>query len=213
MRFPTMWSNEQYYTTPGGSLGGAWWPLWAHGLYVRPAKVQTNLRIRPVWSEPWLVAWNYMTPEFLSFKGGCRVSSESTLVKMPHCWKCRGPIHVSGLPAWVRFFNWYMYLQNVHLLRSTPFSSSAALNAIFIICCAQCHFHHLLRSMPFSSSNTSASQFLCTHLITSTVALKLRLRKKACFHGTVTNKCVHIDHSPVKLHASPDIIMLFLECS
>ena len=25
--------------------------------------------------------------EFLSFKGGCRGSSESTLVKMLHCWK------------------------------------------------------------------------------------------------------------------------------
>ena len=25
--------------------------------------------------------------EFLSLKGGCRGSSESTLVKMPHCWK------------------------------------------------------------------------------------------------------------------------------
>ena len=24
---------------------------------------------------------------FLSFKGDCTVSSESTLVKMPHCWK------------------------------------------------------------------------------------------------------------------------------
>ena len=24
---------------------------------------------------------------FLSLKGGCRGSSESTLVKMPHCWK------------------------------------------------------------------------------------------------------------------------------
>ena len=24
--------------------------------------------------------------EFLSFKGGCTGSSESTLVKMPHCW-------------------------------------------------------------------------------------------------------------------------------
>ena len=27
--------------------------------------------------------------EFLSFKGGCTGSSESTLVKMPHCWKSR----------------------------------------------------------------------------------------------------------------------------
>ena len=25
--------------------------------------------------------------EFLSFKGSCTGSSESTLVKMPHCWK------------------------------------------------------------------------------------------------------------------------------
>ena len=25
--------------------------------------------------------------EFLSFNGGCTGSSESTLVKMPHCWK------------------------------------------------------------------------------------------------------------------------------
>ena len=25
--------------------------------------------------------------EFLSLKGGCKGSSESTLVKMPHCWK------------------------------------------------------------------------------------------------------------------------------
>ena len=25
--------------------------------------------------------------EFLSVIGGCRESSESTLVKMPHCWK------------------------------------------------------------------------------------------------------------------------------
>ena len=27
--------------------------------------------------------------EFLSFKGSCTGSSESTLVKMPHCWKSR----------------------------------------------------------------------------------------------------------------------------
>ena len=25
--------------------------------------------------------------EFLIFKGGCTVTSESSLVKMPHCWK------------------------------------------------------------------------------------------------------------------------------
>ena len=30
--------------------------------------------------------------EFLSLKGGCRGSSESTLVKMPHCWKSHAPL-------------------------------------------------------------------------------------------------------------------------
>ena len=31
--------------------------------------------------------------EFLSFKGGCRGSSESTHVKMPHCWKSHALAH------------------------------------------------------------------------------------------------------------------------
>ena len=31
--------------------------------------------------------------EFLSLKGGCRGSSESTLVKMPHCWKLHALAH------------------------------------------------------------------------------------------------------------------------
>ena len=32
--------------------------------------------------------------EFLNFTGGCRGSSESTLVKMPHCWKSHAPAHM-----------------------------------------------------------------------------------------------------------------------
>ena len=31
--------------------------------------------------------------EFLSLKGGCSGSSESTLVKMPHCWKSHVVAH------------------------------------------------------------------------------------------------------------------------
>ena len=31
--------------------------------------------------------------EFLSLTGGCTGSSESTLVKMPHCWKSHGTAH------------------------------------------------------------------------------------------------------------------------
>ena len=32
--------------------------------------------------------------EFLSLKGGCRGSSESTLVKMSNCWKSHALAHV-----------------------------------------------------------------------------------------------------------------------
>ena len=45
--------------------------------------------------------------EFLSLKGGCISSSESTLVKMPYCWKSHVVAHI-----WVRdltgrvFFHW-----------------------------------------------------------------------------------------------------------
>ena len=33
--------------------------------------------------------------EFLSLKGGCSGSSESTLVKMPHCWKAHVTAHIN----------------------------------------------------------------------------------------------------------------------
>ena len=32
--------------------------------------------------------------EFLSLKGGCRGSSQLTLVKMPHCWKSHVGAHL-----------------------------------------------------------------------------------------------------------------------
>ena len=35
--------------------------------------------------------------EFLSLKGGCTCSSESTHVKMPHCWKSR----VEDMISWL----------------------------------------------------------------------------------------------------------------
>ena len=38
--------------------------------------------------------------EITSLKGGCTGSSESTLVKMPHCWKS----HVTA-QLWTTFFN------------------------------------------------------------------------------------------------------------
>ena len=40
--------------------------------------------------------------EFLSLKGGCTCSYESTLVKMPHCWKvtCHGSTFVCFVVCW-----------------------------------------------------------------------------------------------------------------
>ena len=38
--------------------------------------------------------------EFLSLKGGCRGSSESTLVKMSNCWKSHATAHLSFSAEW-----------------------------------------------------------------------------------------------------------------
>ena len=40
--------------------------------------------------------------EFLSLNGGCTGSSESTLVKMLHCWKSRVTPHIVLQLAWRR---------------------------------------------------------------------------------------------------------------
>ena len=75
--------------------------------YVRPAKAQTSLRGHTVWSEPLLVASVFYERklltehhlEFLSLRWGCRGSSGSTHVKMPHCWKSHALAHL-----WVEGF-------------------------------------------------------------------------------------------------------------
>ena len=45
--------------------------------------------------------------EFVSLKGGCTGSSESTLVKMPHCWKsyvaAQFMIYIGFKPMYVRY--------------------------------------------------------------------------------------------------------------
>ena len=44
--------------------------------------------------------------EFLSLKGGCTGSSESTLVKMPHCWKS----HVVAQIILIHVFHTLIYV-------------------------------------------------------------------------------------------------------
>ena len=48
--------------------------------------------------------------EFLSLKGGCTGSSESTHVKMPHCWKS----HATG---WV--VTWFLLGYTVRMFEYT----------------------------------------------------------------------------------------------
>ena len=42
--------------------------------------------------------------EFLSLRGGCTGSYESTLVKMPHCWKSHATAHLSIMTEIFRCF-------------------------------------------------------------------------------------------------------------
>ena len=51
--------------------------------------------------------------EFLNLKGGITCSSESTLVKMPHCWKSHVTAHIisSGCLLFAKVpVNWYLEL-------------------------------------------------------------------------------------------------------
>ena len=50
--------------------------------------------------------------EFLSLKGACRGSSESTHVKMPHCWKSHALAQLFLLQAFetVRYCTWSLLL-------------------------------------------------------------------------------------------------------
>ena len=62
--------------------------------------------------------------EFLSLQGGCSGSSESTLVKMPHCWKS----HVTALNIISQRFNFVNYeikstLKRVNMTRNVAIST------------------------------------------------------------------------------------------
>ena len=59
---------------------------------LRPACAYAQTDQRLCWSLKYSMTVEQLTEPhlmFLSLKGGCTGSSESTLVKMPHCWKPR----------------------------------------------------------------------------------------------------------------------------
>ena len=85
--------------------------------------------------------------EFLSLKGGCRGSSESTLVKMQHCWKSRVTAHITvalvmrfSRKLWhkgglyVLSINMYVYL-SVILLLSIIMLKSGNSRVLVCVCC------------------------------------------------------------------------------
>ena len=97
--------------------------------YVRLAKDQNSLRIGAIWSEPLLVIEHSMIVklltehhlECLSLKGGCRGSSESTHVKMPHCWKSYTLAHIVCTGFIFHFFSFQgRHSKEAQCRRATP---------------------------------------------------------------------------------------------
>ena len=75
--------------------------------------------------------------EFLSLKGGCTGSYESTLVKMPHCWKthivaqlCNTSSNNSMCPSFV-FIDRKNVVEQIRLHVSCELSSGSQYQAIF----------------------------------------------------------------------------------
>ena len=60
---------------------------------------------------------------FLSLKGGCTGSSESTLVKTPHCWKSHATVHISFFSFFFFFFFFFFFDLDV---LSHPLSTSTS---------------------------------------------------------------------------------------
>ena len=53
--------------------------------------------------------------EFISLNGGCTGSSESTLVKMPHCWKSHVTAQMSSAANAIGAFTVYHILLRVYI--------------------------------------------------------------------------------------------------
>ena len=60
--------------------------------------------------------------EFLSLKGGCTGSSESSLVKMPHCWKSHVVAHILTNSSAITMFRLYnLHTQDVRGVEGKTF--------------------------------------------------------------------------------------------
>ena len=66
--------------------------------------------------------------EFLSLKGGCRGSSESTYVKMSYCWKSYALAHISFLYSWSYQNNYVVHSELCTCCYTVPFEEKCSTN-------------------------------------------------------------------------------------
>ena len=74
---------------------------------LRPACAYAQTDQRLCWSLKYFMTVKLLTEthlRFLSLKGGSTGSSESTLVKIPHCWKSRVKAHIFGSIVYANAF-------------------------------------------------------------------------------------------------------------
>ena len=75
-------------------------------------------------------------PEFLSLKGGCRDWSESTHVKMPHCWKSHANAHIVCLHCLYQLTS--NFNQRKHLLNN--FNKLLTVGIVLVYLSCETHF-------------------------------------------------------------------------
>ena len=92
--------------------------------------------------------------KFLSLKGGCRGSSESTHVKMPHCWKSHSLAHIIVL-YWQRLFQG-VFISRVGKIR---------INQLRVTLLLTRKIHKLNISYKRSSISSYSSTFKCTDFL------------------------------------------------
>ena len=81
-----------------------------------------------------LLAEHYL--EILSLKGGYTGSSESTLVKMPHCWKSRAAAHLLSCLNYLDFFQLCGIWTTNHIANCSFIGWSTAFCFMSVAACA-----------------------------------------------------------------------------
>ena len=73
--------------------------------------------------------------EFQSLKGGCTGSSESTLVKIPHCWKSHVAAHLSTTRlAWPGYTLYALLRRGSLIMNTVPLHMLHVMNNLKVLC-------------------------------------------------------------------------------